>query len=166
MWCGACLSVQANFLDREDAYGRNMFQDWAARRGLALVAADVPNYREPGSPQTTPCLLSRDPFLTRLPGDDAPVYRSGAAWMASRGVGDADAAEALARLEDLVRNAARLSSDANPYRCTLPSFALLSPDGELLGRYDDFAFDPPGPEDSFQALVEPLDRMVDEAQRS
>lgn len=156
LWCPDCANTDRNFLDIEDAAGRNRFNEWAASNKVALVTVDVPNFNGPTyTNYASPSLFNRAAFATAIArarewpdsGADSMLtnryLRSGCGYL-SRKMATEEEAEAI-RIKCHFLTATNTAfggfhrpEDRNAYRTGIPNFILLRKDGSVAARLTRF----------------------------
>ena len=163
LWCPDCANTDRNFLDLKDKDGKNRFRAWAKSKNVALVAMDIPSYKNGPTyekeDRAAPTLFSKDVYPTTLaraweyPASGAPakltnaVERSGLGYLTRNGISDADALATLKKFHDLAYNTLEQggfhlfygaddprNEDRNPNRTNVPIFVLLRSDGTVAAR--------------------------------
>ena len=180
LWCPDCANVDRNFLDLKDDAGQNRFQAWAARRKLALVTMDIPNYNGPAATNyASPCLLSRKAVASTLaraneyPQSGAAesltkaLVRSGLGFQTRNGIAEADATARLNAFHDYaVKNTDEggfhRPEDGNKNRTDVPIFVLLRADGTVVARLTRLASVSPMKADqaNFDNYCKRIDEMI------
>lgn len=156
LWCPDCVMADHWLYDYEQD-GVNRFREWAKANNVALGVVDIPNYTEAGATSGS-CLLTYDVnevssnYVTGRgsieDADESEWMQSGAQYISRHGIKPEDAAAALARNKELVKNDTlnggyrRPEATRNVYRTGVPIMLLLRDDGKdwsVAGRFDTFS---------------------------
>ena len=163
LWCPDCVKTDRHFVETP------AFEEWLARNGVYATIIDVPApaYNIWVSLLTWDVFSSFDGYVsaitngTDVAAEDVRV-QSGAGYLSRKGIGEAEAAEVLARNIGLSTNLVADGGLCVPGKARLgvPTFVVQNAEGRVIGRFDKFAAVSPTDAHAAAAYVRRLDEIL------